>query len=171
MAGLGILYGPVLGGFISAAGSIVAGGTAYGLTRMAGRRAALWLVGAEDLARAGAFFDRSGGWAVAVSRSLPLLPEVISCLAGLARMRAGRFFAALICGSLPMGFVFAKLGAAGAHRPMAAMAISAGLPLLLWPVVRRMLAPAPAVPNEAADRCGGSAERGVPAGGSSVDRR
>jgi uncharacterized membrane protein YdjX (TVP38/TMEM64 family) len=139
MAALGMLYGPVIGGFVGTAGSISAGLVAYGLCRLIGERAAVRLVGRRDLQRAHGFFERSGGWAVAVSRAMPLLPEVITCLAGLTRMPFGRFVAALICGSLPMGFVFAGLGYAGQNQPMPAMAASILAPLALWPVVKRLL--------------------------------
>ena len=139
MAALGILYGPVVGGLFAAIGSCTAGLIAYGVTRLLGKRAARFLVGQRDLARAERFFDRSGGWAVALSRWLPLLPEVVACLAGLARMPAGRFVVALICGALPMGLTFATIGAAGADRPVLAIAISIIAPALLWPIAQRLL--------------------------------
>ncbi|HOB76636.1 MAG TPA: VTT domain-containing protein [Phycisphaerae bacterium] len=139
MSALGILYGPIAGGLIGGLGSMLAGSIAYGLTRMLGRRAAVFLAGERDLRRSEAFFNRTGGWAVAVARPVPLLAEVIVCLAGLARMRPGKFFVALACGSLPMGMVFAALGHSGAERPMLALAISALAPMVLWPVARWMV--------------------------------
>ena len=57
-----------------------------------------------------------GGWVVALSRALPILPEVISCTAGLVRMPFRKFTVALACGSAPMGFLFAAIGrAVGDH--------------------------------------------------------
>lgn len=138
MAALGILYGPLAGGLIGGAGSVLAGSIAYALARVIGRRGALLLVGERDLARTQRFFTRAGGYAVAFSRALPLLAEVVACLAGLAGMRPARFLLALACGSLPMGLVFAALGYYGSDRPTLAIAISAILPLLLWPVARRL---------------------------------
>ena len=137
MAALGIVYGPVLGGIVGGAGSSLAGLIAYGLCRALGDRAANRLVGAKDLMRTRAFFDHRGGWAVALTRPAPLLPEVICCLAGLGRMKAGRFLAALACGSFPLGFTFATLGHYGADRPTLAIVVSAVIPLALWPFVRR----------------------------------
>jgi len=139
MSALGIIYGPVVGGLIGGAGSVLSGSIAYGLTRLLGRRAAVFLAGERDLQRAEAFFRRAGGWAVAVARPMPLLAEVIACLAGLARMRPGRFFLALACGSLPMGLIFATLGYAGSNRPLLALVLSGLVPLLLWPVVQRLV--------------------------------
>ncbi len=139
MAALGIGYGTVLGGLIGAAGSFLAGTIAYLACRALGRPAARTLVGEKDLARGEAFFARSGGWAVALSRWMPLLPEVVACLAGLTRMPAGRFFAALACGCIPMALTFAALGHAQADRPAIAILVSAAAPLLLWPIASRLI--------------------------------
>jgi len=139
MAALGFIYGPLIGGAIAAAGSMLAGLIAYGLCRLAGRRAADWLVGREDLERGEQLFTEIGGWLVAVSRWLPLFPEVIACMAGLVRMRRRVFVAALACGSVPLGFTYASVGAAGAKHPTLALALSAGLPPLLWLLLKRWI--------------------------------
>lgn len=139
MAGLGMLYGPLAGGLIGAAGSILSGMIAYAVCRKAGRRAARMLAGEKDLARAESFFARSGGWAVAFSRWAPLLPEVIACLAGLARMPFAPFILALACGTLPMTFVFAWIGHLGVEKPVLALCASAVVPLLLWAALRRLI--------------------------------
>ncbi|HSG54406.1 MAG TPA: VTT domain-containing protein, partial [Paracoccaceae bacterium] len=102
MAALGMIYGPLLGGTIAGLGSIVAGLTGYGLCRALGRPMALWLSGAGGLRRGQEIFDGPlGGWLIALSRWLPILPEVLACLAGVSRMRFPVFLAALVCGSLP----------------------------------------------------------------------
>jgi len=147
MAALGILYGPLLGGTYSALGSFLAGAVGYGAARLAGRRAAVFLAGERDLARGERFFERYGGWAVALARWLPILPEALACLAGLARMPARRFFPALACGSIPLGFACAALGAAtgrageggGGGSPMLAVVLAALLPLALWPLAQLLL--------------------------------
>ena len=136
MAALGFVYGPLAGGLLGAAGSILSGLLAYGLCRLLGRRGAARLLGPGDLARAERLFARVGGWLVVLSRWLPLFPEVIACMAGLARMPAGAFVAALACGSLPLAFAFAAVGHAGVDRPGLALGLSALLPPLLWLAVR-----------------------------------
>ena len=78
MTALGVLYGPILGGLISSAGSFWSGAIAYAVPRLAGERAAVFLVGRRDLDRARAFFDGAGAWAVALSRVVPLLAEVVA---------------------------------------------------------------------------------------------
>lgn len=139
MGALGIIHGVVLGGLLSALGSTLAGLVAYGLARALGERAAVFMVGRKDLDRATAFFERGGGFAIAVSRPLPLLPEVIACLAGLAGMKTKRFVIALSCGSVPTGFVYAAIGAAGFERPVLTLLICVFLPILLWPLARKSL--------------------------------
>jgi membrane protein DedA with SNARE-associated domain len=57
-------------------------------------------------------------------------------MAGLARMPPLPFFAALVCGSAPLGFVFAAIGHAGGDHPVLAIALSAVLPPLLWLAVQ-----------------------------------
>jgi uncharacterized membrane protein YdjX (TVP38/TMEM64 family) len=133
------VYGALLGGTIGAAGSIASGLAAYGLCRALGPRAALKLVGAKDLERGQHVFRRAGGWVVALSRWLPILPEVISCLAGLTRMPFTRFALATACGSIPMAFTFAAVGAAGIDRPALALGLSAGAPVLLWSIAALLL--------------------------------
>lgn len=139
MAALGVIYGPLLGGLISALASMTAGTIGYVAFRALGRGIAERMAGAQGLARAEALFERWGGWIVAGSRWMPILPETIAGLAGLARMPFARFEAALACGALPMGLTAASIGHFGASRPLLAIALSALLPLALWPVAHRLM--------------------------------
>jgi uncharacterized membrane protein YdjX (TVP38/TMEM64 family) len=135
MSGLGYVYGTLAGGAVAAAGSFLSGSLAYWLCRKCGGRMAARLMGADGLAKGEHLFGgSSGGFLVALSRCLPLLPEVVACMAGLTKMPAGRFHLALACGSLPMGFVFAGIGAAGKDAPGAAMGLSILIPALLYGV-------------------------------------
>jgi uncharacterized membrane protein YdjX (TVP38/TMEM64 family) len=138
-SGLGFLYGALLGGFIGAAGSFLSGVAAYAGCRMMGRRAALRIAGERDLIRAEHLFSSVGGWIVALSRSLPIFSETVACLAGLASMPAGRFLLALACGTIPPAMIFAAVGAAGTQHPILALALSAGLPAVLWPLASLLL--------------------------------
>ncbi len=139
MSALGFVYGPVVGGFVSASGSFLAGMLAYGLCRGLGHGIALKLAGQADLEKGERLFARSGVWIVALSRCLPLLPEVVACLAGLARMSLGRFVVALACGALPVGFVFAGIGSLGEERPGLAIFLSLAIPPVLWIAARRLM--------------------------------
>jgi uncharacterized membrane protein YdjX (TVP38/TMEM64 family) len=132
MSAAGWVYGAMIGGTVAATGTFLAGLAGYGLGRLFGERGARLLLGEKDLARARSWFSRSGGWVVCLSRALPLLPEAVACTAGLVRMPFRRFCAALACGSVPMGFVFAAIGASGHDCPGLAIGLSLLLPVALW---------------------------------------
>jgi uncharacterized membrane protein YdjX (TVP38/TMEM64 family) len=136
MSALGYLYGPLIGGLLSAFGSFAAGATGYWLCRLLGERAAMRLLGPKDYERGQKISGRIGGWIVVLSRWLPVFPEVVSCMAGLTRMSPLYFHVALACGSVPLGFTYAFIGHAGTVHPLTALAFSAGLPPLIWLTIR-----------------------------------
>lgn len=139
MSALGLVYGWFLGGLLAAFGSIGAGLLAYGLCYRLGRRAAHWLAGETGVAEGERLFrGELGGWLVALSRWMPVLPEVVACLAGIARMPMRRFVPALCAGSVPMGFVYAWIGHRGIASPAFALVLSAVLPPLIWLAFRRV---------------------------------
>jgi len=139
ISALGYIYGVLLGGLIAAVGLVLAGLLGYGAGRLCGERFARRWLGERDYEMGKRLFGRGGGWAVALSRALPVLPEVISCTAGLVRMPIRRFAVALICGSLPMGFLFAAIGNSGKDAPEWAIALSLLLPAGLWWLASRVL--------------------------------
>ena len=139
MAALGMIYGPVLGGVIGSAGSMISGLFGYFLCRHMGRPFVLWLNGEQAVTKAEKIFSNIGGWLVALSRWVPVLSEVVACMAGLSRMPFWGFFIALLCGSIPLGFLYATIGYLGGDRPVLTLVLSAVLPFLLWLVVRPFL--------------------------------
>jgi uncharacterized membrane protein YdjX (TVP38/TMEM64 family) len=73
---------------------------------------------------------------IALSRSLPYsLPEVLVCLAGLARMPVRTFLVSLGSGSISTALLYAGIGAGWARDPLLALAISYLLPIVLLPTV------------------------------------
>lgn len=133
MSGLGLVYGFWLGGAVAAAGSFISGALAFWLCRKWGMRVAGRLLGEKDLERGRRLFSgRAGGWLVVMSRWMPLLPEVVACMAGLTGMPVRRFLISLACGCVPMGFVFAAIGAAGMERPGLAILLSILIPGVLY---------------------------------------
>ena len=132
MSALGAVYGTLAGGLIASAGSVLAGVTAYGAARLAGRPAARRIAGEEGLRRTEAIFERGGAWLVLVSRWMPILPEAVACMAGLAGMRFRTFFAALTAGCVPTGFAFAWVGAVARESESLALVLSAALPVAAW---------------------------------------
>ncbi len=137
ISALGLIYGVVIGGLISSAGLILAGLVGYGIGRLFDERFARRWLGEKDYEKGKRLFEKGGGWVVALSRALPILPEVISCTAGLVRMPFGRFVGSLACGSLPMGFLFAAIGKTGREMPSLAFALSLLIPALLWWLAKR----------------------------------
>ena len=97
-------------------------------------RAARFLVGERGMELGLQFFQRNGGWVIALSRWTILLPELLSCYAGLMRMAPKQYFAALLCGTLPMSFTYAWLGSTetAQDNKLLALAISAAVPVFLW---------------------------------------
>lgn len=132
MSALGAVYGVWLGGFIAAAGSMLSGMFGYGVGRFLNEGTAKRWLGESDFEKGKSLFRRGGAWVVAMSRALPILPEVLACMAGLLRMPFGKFCLALACGSVPMGFLFAWIGALGSDYPGWGFGFSLGVPAVLW---------------------------------------
>lgn len=142
----GALFGVWRGTAVALTGAIGSAALGFGLCRRFGRRAFDRLIGAET-ARVEAFFRRYGVWAVLLSRSVPMLTEVVSCLAGLSRMPPGRFFALSLAGTFPVCWVYAWAGhRAGAEAGAGwAVLIAFALPALGFAAVR-IARPAPDTP-------------------------
>lgn len=161
IAGLGMMYGPWLGGVIGGVGSTLAGLVAFAGGRWVGRPAVRLFAGDSDLEKLSRFFQRHGLWAIALSRWMPLLPETLCCLAGTARMRTTPFLAALTCGSFAMGFAFGFLGMSYLDNPTTGLILSAAIPLAVWPPVHYLMRRPPLQPVVVESSGSGAA----PAGG------
>jgi uncharacterized membrane protein YdjX (TVP38/TMEM64 family) len=140
MAAMGLIYGPVLGGVIAAFGSFLAALLGYILCRAIGPRAASWIAGPKQIERLSEFFERSGLWAIAVSRFLPAVPEILACLAGLTRMPFARFSAGNLIGSILVGFINAYFGSRGETDPASTVAVVAVAPYVALPIFLYVLA-------------------------------
>ena len=132
MSALGAVYGVWLGGIIAASGSMLAGMSGYGVGRFFNEDCAKKWLGGKDFEKGRGLFRSGGAWEVAMSRALPILPEVLACMAGLLRMPFGKFVVALACGAVPMGFLFAWIGALGTDYPGWGLGFSLGVPAVLW---------------------------------------
>ena len=129
MAALGVIYGPFLGGALSAGASIGAGSLAYWLCRALGRRTAERLAGREGIDTARQLFRRWGFPLIALSRWLPFLPETVAFMSGLIRVPYRRFVRALASGAVPLGFAFASAGHLGRDMPVLLIAVIALAPV------------------------------------------
>jgi uncharacterized membrane protein YdjX (TVP38/TMEM64 family) len=135
IAALGVIYGTVLGGLLGSVGLITGGLLGYVLMLTSARRMVKRFVGPQSLNRMESLFERSGAWAIVLTRSLPYsVPEAMVFLAGLAGMPTRKFTAALALGSVPTAFAFAAIGAGWADKPILALVVSYVLPILLLPV-------------------------------------
>lgn len=144
IAALGIIYGAAVGALLGAVGLITAGVLGYALMRTSVRHIVVQLVGAESLRRVQGFFERSGAWAIVLTRSLPYsIPEAVVLLAGLGGMPVGRFLIALTVGSVPAAVVFAAIGGGWEDQPVLALAVSYVLPLALLPLALYLMRPGP----------------------------
>jgi len=112
VATAGVIYGTFWGGVVGTIGSFLAGLVAYTLARLAGRKAAKLLASEEEMADFRQFFDTWGVAGIIASRAMPVVPEVLTFMAGLARMHLRRFMSALAVGAVPMGFLLAWAGSA-----------------------------------------------------------
>ena len=73
-----------------------------------------WLgrrIGAERWRKAEEFLERRGGWAVFISRFLPMLHSLVPVTAGLARMRYSRFIAATVPACTIWAVAYVSIGA------------------------------------------------------------
>ncbi len=138
ISALGYIYGVPLGGLIAAVGLIISGLLGYSAGCLFGGKFARRCLGERDYAIGQRLFSNGGGWVVALSKTLPILPEVVACTAGLVRMPFKRFALALVCGSLPMGWIFAAIGKVGHQSPSWALGLSLAVPAGLWLIANRV---------------------------------
>jgi len=134
LTALGMAYGPWLGGVIGVLGTFCAGTTGYMLCRVLNEKAARFLIGERGLELGRAFFARSGGWVIVISRWMIILPELLSCFAGLVRMPPREYFAALLCGVVPLSFTYSFVGSTSwaKEHPWLILVLSAVVPVALW---------------------------------------
>jgi uncharacterized membrane protein YdjX (TVP38/TMEM64 family) len=109
----GTLLGPWRGGLCSVGGAMASALLGFGLCRAFGRAAFARLVGEKETAQVQRLLDRYGVWAVVLSRSVPMMTEVVSCMAGLGGMSFRRFALCSVVGTLPICLVYAWAGAEG----------------------------------------------------------
>lgn len=137
MAALGAVYGLFFGSIIGIFGSVLAGLSGYSLARFGGKYAVRFIADDEELEQCRKTFDCWGGWAVLLSRMLPVMPEVIALLAGIAKMDFRKFVASLFLGTVPTVVLFVCLGYYSREEPWWGMMVAILLPILIWSVFLR----------------------------------
>ena len=120
--------------FAGAMGSALLG---FGLCRRYSRPAFRRLVGPEEEARADGFMRRYGAWAILLSRSVPMLTEVVSCAAGLSGLSWRAFTLLSATGTLPLCGIYAWAGSRGVQSGFGwALWLAFILPALGFTVLR-----------------------------------
>jgi uncharacterized membrane protein YdjX (TVP38/TMEM64 family) len=123
-ASSGLLFGPLLGVFVTLGATVGTAVVAAFLGRRAGRESARALLGTERADRLDALIQRRGLWAVVGQRFIPGLSDALASYAfgafgvPLWQMAVGAFI-----GSVPRAFVYTALGASiGNKSPVLAYA-------------------------------------------------
>jgi uncharacterized membrane protein YdjX (TVP38/TMEM64 family) len=129
----GAVLGTWWGGLASTLGILLGALLGYVLCRVGGARWFRRLVPAEDAAAAQRWFDRYGPLAIVLGRPVPVLPEVLACIAGLARMSPGLYLASSLAGALPFAFAMSWWGEhTGAEEPGRFLVFAIGIAMLAW---------------------------------------
>jgi uncharacterized membrane protein YdjX (TVP38/TMEM64 family) len=119
-AGSGLLFGTVLGIFVTLGAAVGTAIVASRIGRRAGRDSARVLLGAKRADRIDALIERGGLWAVVGQRFVPGISDALASYAfgafgvPLWQMAVGSFI-----GSAPRAFVYTALGAAIRNRSSA----------------------------------------------------
>ncbi len=139
IAALGLTYGTVIGGLLGSVALVTGGLLGYVLMLTSLRGFAQRFAG-RSLHAMESLFDRSGTWAIILTRSLPYsTAEAAVFLAGLTGMPMKKFIAALTIGSVPTAFVFAAIGAGWETQPILALMVSYVLPIFLLPIALHLI--------------------------------
>ncbi len=126
-AGSGVLFGPVLGLFVTLGATVGTAIIASLIGRRAGRNSARELLGTERADRLDSLIERRGLWAVVGQRFIPGVSDALASYAfgafgvPLWQMATGAFI-----GSLPRAFVYTALGASigDLNSPLAYVAVA-----------------------------------------------
>lgn len=141
----GYLLGPWWGALASFSGVMSAGSICYWGGRAWG--AARWLKGQAVDVTADEREREVGAAALLVARAAPMLPEVLSALAGSRRMPAERYYLYFALGNLPFAVLLSYAGSVSTlERPWPAVAAAlvvpaAGAAFMLWRRLSRRRAP------------------------------
>ncbi len=135
----GMIFGIWLGTAISLLGSMLAAGIGFFACRFGGQRVYRQLVGQQDMRRIHQWFTDYGVYAIILSRPIPMMTEILSCLAGLTDLKAGTFLAASALGHLPVCLVYAYFGhVSSPANPWPAACMALLVPAIGWLIMRRI---------------------------------
>ncbi|MFI6040476.1 TVP38/TMEM64 family protein [Nocardia sp. NPDC051321] len=111
-AGSGLLFGPLVGTFVTLGATVGTATISSFLGRRAGRESARGLLGAKRAERLDAQIERRGLWAVVGQRFIPGAPDALSSyLFGALGVPLWQMATGAFIGSAPRAFVYTALGA------------------------------------------------------------
>jgi uncharacterized membrane protein YdjX (TVP38/TMEM64 family) len=116
-ASSGLLFGPLLGVFVTLGATVGTACVASLVGRRAGRDSARALLGASRADRIDALIDRYGLWAVVGQRFVPGLSDALASYAfGAFGVPLWQMAVGALIGSVPRAFVYTALGASIGNR-------------------------------------------------------
>src|SRR6202161_1390212 len=116
-ASSGLLFGPVLGVFVTLGATVGTAVVASLVGRRAGRDSARALLGASRAERVDALIERGGLWAVVGQRFVPGLSDALASYAfGAFGVPLWQMAVGALIGSVPRAFVYTALGASIGNR-------------------------------------------------------
>src|ERR1700733_8203872 len=119
-ASSGLLFGPVLGVFVTLGATVGTAVVASLVGRRAGRDSARSLLGQNRAERIDALNDRGGLWAVVGQRFIPGVSDALAaCAFGAFGVPLWQMAVGAFIGSMPRAFVYTALGASIANRSSA----------------------------------------------------
>ncbi|OBK22671.1 TVP38/TMEM64 family protein [Mycobacterium asiaticum] len=111
-AGSGLLFGPLVGLFVTLGSSVGTAIVTSRIGRRAGRESAKALLGPKRSERVDALVDRSGLWAVVGQRFIPGVSDALACYTfGAFGVPLWQIAVGSFIGSFPRAFVYTTLGA------------------------------------------------------------
>lgn len=130
----GFFLGHVLGALAGITGLMLTGCLGYLISyRFGGRFIALILKDKEQRQQAETTFLTHGFIVIALSRAVPMLPEISACMAGITRMRFPLFLAAWSINTIPYAMIAAYAGSISSlHNPAPAIVTAIGLTFIFW---------------------------------------
>jgi uncharacterized membrane protein YdjX (TVP38/TMEM64 family) len=139
----GYLLGAGSGTAVCFVGMTCASLAGYWLGRYAANAVAKRIVGAAQLDRFGAVWQRYGDTVLVAFRAVPVLAEATTILAGISGVRVPRFLFLVSIGNIVVSLVYASIGAASASQSsfLLASIASVVLPVLIVLITRRATRP------------------------------
>ena len=122
------------GALATFSGLVLSGISGYGLGHVLGERALRFAVrDAQQRDEAVVLFQQRGLVMIMLSRAVPILPEISSCIAGITRMSPLRFVLAWLISIVPYTLVATYAGSISTvEDPMPAIYATIALSLILW---------------------------------------